>query len=266
MDDKEFSQLLQYLGLSWQGYRKVRKGVKKRIGRHMQSLGCRSMREYLAELERNAEIRNQCDLAMTVPISRFFRDQILWECLRSRILPGWTAAGVSRVRAWSAGCARGEEVYSLKILWEQISRSTALLPVLELTASDLNPHHLEKAVAGVYSSSSLREVPEATMSEWFEKESSGRRFRVKPALRAGIVWLRHDLFSGPPGSGFDLILARNNLLTYYHSSRTRAALEAIAEALSVGGYLIIGSHEKLPDHPPLLHPVPCLSYVFRKTA
>ena len=68
MNDEEFAQLLDFLGLSWQGYRKVRKGVKKRVCRHMQSLGCRSMRAYLEQLERSARDKSQCELAVSVPI------------------------------------------------------------------------------------------------------------------------------------------------------------------------------------------------------
>jgi len=87
MDDKEFHQLLEFLGLSRQGYRKVRKGVKKRVGRHMQQLDCRNMREYLDQLEQSEDVRNQCARLMSVSISRFFRDKRLWQVLESRILP-----------------------------------------------------------------------------------------------------------------------------------------------------------------------------------
>jgi len=85
-------------------------------------------------------------------------------------------------------------------------------------------------------------------------------------VKAGITWQRQDFFSAPPGSGFDLILARNNLLTYYQSSRIRALLEDIVKALSDGGYLIIGSREKLPFQPSALRPCPILPFAFKRTA
>ena len=266
MDDKEFSQLLQYLGLSWQGYRKVRKGVKKRVSRRMQSLGCGSMLDYLQALEQHTETRAQCELATTVPISRFFRDRILWKALESHLLPELISAGRDRIRLWSAGCACGEEVYSLKILWEEMRRSTCALPILDITATDLNPLHLERAEAGVYSSSSLREVSEERRSTWFEAEPVGRRFRLRAELRDGIAWRRHDFFSDSPGSGFDLILARNNLLTYYERSRIHAPLEAIGKALAVGGYLIIGSREKMPYSSTLLQACRILPFAFKRAA
>jgi len=128
----------------------------------MQSLGCRSLQQYLVQLEQKAEARSQCQLALAVPISRFFRDRRLWDALENRILPELIETGRSSIRVWSAGCACGEEVYSLKILWEQMSRSTGTLPLLDITATDLHPTHVERAAAAVYPLSSLKEVPETT--------------------------------------------------------------------------------------------------------
>ncbi len=266
MNDKEFTQLLEFLGLSRQGYRKVRRGVKKRVGRHMQGLGCRSMREYLGRLAQSAEAMRRCELAVTVPISRFFRDRRLWETLEDRTLPELIAAGAGSVKVWSAGCAGGEEVYSLKILWERMARSIGALPVLEMTATDLNPLHLERAQAAVYPPSSLREVPEAVRSTCFEAMPGGRRFRVRPDLREGIAWLRHDFLTAPPATGFHLVLARNNLLTYYRKSRVSPALAEIVKAIAAGGYLVVGARENLPCPPPTLKLCPSLPYVFRKAA
>ena len=81
MDDDQFRLLLDYLGYSWRGYRRVRKGVKKRIRRHMQQLGCRHIPSYLNMLTLQAETRQECEMLMTVPISRFFRDRHIWQML-----------------------------------------------------------------------------------------------------------------------------------------------------------------------------------------
>lgn len=113
MDDQQFRQLLKYFGLSWRGYRKVRKGVKKRIRRHMNVLGCHDISAYLLELDRSDKLRHECELLMTVSISRFFRDGKLWEVLQTGILPGLIEKSVEKMRVWSAGCASGEEVYSI---------------------------------------------------------------------------------------------------------------------------------------------------------
>ncbi len=80
----------------------------------MHSLGCHDISAYLLELDRSDKLRHECELLMTVSISRFFRDRKLWEVLEAEILPGLIEKRVKKIRVWSAGCASGEEVYSLK--------------------------------------------------------------------------------------------------------------------------------------------------------
>ena len=87
MDDDQFRILLEYLKYSWSGYRKVRKGVKKRIARHMNQLQCVNISDYVKLLDIHPDIRKECELQMTVSISRFFRDRRLWELLQHRWLP-----------------------------------------------------------------------------------------------------------------------------------------------------------------------------------
>jgi chemotaxis methyl-accepting protein methylase len=77
MDDASFHQILDHFNLSRKGYRKVRKGVKKRLSQHMQKLGCVSVGEYMATVSRAPDIENECRMHLTVSISRFFRDNLL---------------------------------------------------------------------------------------------------------------------------------------------------------------------------------------------
>ena len=116
MNDESFAKLLEYFNLSWSGYRKVRKGVKKRIVRHMQSVGVTGIQAYLSLLDRDREIKKHCEKLMTVSISRFFRDKHLWQALEREIMPGLfsTMPDSEPFRVWSCGCARGEEAYSFK--------------------------------------------------------------------------------------------------------------------------------------------------------
>jgi chemotaxis protein methyltransferase CheR len=107
MNDHQFSQLLDWYGLSWSGYRKVRKGVKKRTGRHMQQLGYRRMEEYLLALENYPALRTQTQCLLTVCISRFFRDVGLWQFLEKHALPRIITKSSDTIKVWSAGCAAG---------------------------------------------------------------------------------------------------------------------------------------------------------------
>jgi chemotaxis methyl-accepting protein methylase len=202
---------------------------------------------------------------MTVSISRFFRDQRLWEVLQEEILPGLIERHREKIRVWSAGCASGEEVYSIRILWDNLGESMAHMPELEITATDMNPMYLERARAGIYASSSLKEVPEKFKSVYFQKTADSKRYSVDSELKRGIIWKTHHLLSDPPGSQFDLIFLRNNLLTYYQDESKKSGLEKVTNCLASEGFLIIGSHERLPHEAPALLPFGSLSYVFTKT-
>ncbi len=264
MDDQQFRLLLQFLGLSWDGYRKVRKGVKKRIHRHMLELNCRHMTGYLTELEKRAEARKKCELLMTVSISRFFRDRGLWQLLRDEIIPGLMEKQEETITAWSAGCASGEEAYSLKILWEEMATPHTGPPELALWATDMNPDYLDRARKGVYPPSSLKEMPEEYISKYFEKKGGGRQYWIKEPLKRGIQWRRHNLLRETPHSRFHIIFLRNNLLTYYQKDIIQPALKRILTCLEPGGFLIIGSHETLPFKLPGLHFLQNSSYIFQR--
>lgn len=262
MDDLQFCQILDRFGFSWSGFRKVRKGVKKRLAHHMQETGCRNIGEYLEALERNQEVRLQFECLMTVSISRFFRDRGLWKTFQEEILPILAKAG-QFVRVWSAGCASGEEVYSFKILWEGLRKTFAPLPVLSILGTDLCPPYLERARAAVYPPSSMKEVPDAIRSAFFESMAGGK-YALKPWIKEGVEWRVHDLLSGPPGTAFDLAFLRNNLLTYYKDEVKIPALKKVVDSLAPGGFLIIGSHERMPIEPPNLKPWRDSGDIFQK--
>ena len=266
MDDHHFRQLLQHLGLSWPGYRKVRKGVKKRIHRHMQTLGCRNISSYLLELDKSDKEKYECERLMTVSISRFFRDRKLWEELEKEILPGLIEKQGRKIEAWSAGCGCGEEVYSLKMVWGSVMRSTGQMADLGITATDMNPKYLERARIGVYGRSSLKEVPERYLAAYFERKAGSTLFSVRDSQKKGIAWQRHNLLLDPPGACFHLVFLRNNLLTYYQEEIERPAFRRVTDCLLEGGFLIIGSHEKLPFVTDDLRVSGSLPYVFQRYA
>ena len=212
----------------------------------MQEHNCPSMRAYLDLIVQNETVRRECELQLTVSISRFFRDRQLWVGLENDIIPAILRRHPQRLRVWSAGCARGEEVYSLKIVWHRLSQADVRLPVLEITGTDKHPDYIEKARAGVYRLSSLKEVPPEMRETYFDIRKSGHRFDIKAFMKAAIDWKVQDIFADPPGHGFNIVLLRNNLLTYYKDHLKEKGLSSVIKALSPGGWLIIGSHEKMP--------------------
>ena len=246
MDDDQFRRLLEYLDYSWPGYRKVRKGVKKRIRRHMQQLCCRDIPAYLTVLDRQPDRRRECELLMTVSISRFFRDRRLWEMLENRWLPEIIDSNPLRMKVWSAGCGCGQEPYSFKIVWEHIKKHIESLPQLEVLATDRHPRYLEHAQSGIYNLSSLKELGAEDRAVFFESHRGARRFRIKDTLKNDVHWKIHHLLADPPGVDFNVIFLRNSVLTYYRHEAQKKVVLNILNSLAPGGLFIIGCHETLP--------------------
>jgi len=218
----------------------------------------------LSPLEKNPELRKQVEQFMAVSISRFFRDRYLWHILENHVLPMLLAGNPENIKVWSAGCACGEETYSFKIIWDVLQNRLARAPELEFWATDLNPEFLEKARSGIYSLSSLKELPAEFRSKYFNPVQ-GNLFAVADWVKEGILWRTHNIVSdGPPLADFQIIFLRNNLLTYYRDELIKPALRRVIDTLSPEGFLIIGSHEKLPEGYPELRPFPHHKSIFQR--
>ncbi|MBC2742376.1 MAG: hypothetical protein HGJ93_04815 [Desulfosarcina sp.] len=203
------------------------------------------MDEYLHALTAFPEHRRRCQLLMAVSISRFMRDLSLWLELQQTFLPELADLFPETLNVWSAGCACGEEVYSFKMIWHLFMQKHADAPKLKVLATDINPENLEKAVAGVYPLSSLKEVPEHMRREYFTPLKGGRRYRVRAMLKEEILWEQRHLLEALPQKKFHIIFLRNNLLTYYRSELKEKAMGAIAGLLACRGLLIIGVRENM---------------------
>ncbi len=207
------------------------------------------MGDYLILLEEKPEVAHEARKLLTVPISRFFRDQRLWEVVESSVIPELMReieiTGPGPVRVWSAGCACGEEVFSLKILWDEFEKKFLKASPLEIWASDTNPEVLEKGRVGIYEKTGLRNLSPATVQNYFVPVANG--FRIQEGLRGEIHWIEHDFISeSAPCKNFDMIFLRNNLLTYYEPPTKMRALIQVLTALRCGGFLIIGNNEEIP--------------------
>ena len=266
MDDNSFRQLLTRLGLSWRGYAKVRKGVKKRIGRHMRELALPAMDDYLRALS-DPEILKKVERLMSVSISHFFRDQYLWRTLEEEIIPGIIAGGGEKIHAWSAGCALGQEAYSLAIKWDLLKKKRPTLPELRILATDINPDYIGKAMAGVYGRSSLKGLSDEIKSFYFHPCEDRENYCVADYLKKYIAWEVHDLMKElPPAERFQIIFLRNSLFTYYRREFISSVFRNVLDSLDDGGFFIIGSHERLPSYAHTLSPFKGSSYIFQKTS
>jgi chemotaxis protein methyltransferase CheR len=240
---------LPRLRLHWPGFRRVRRQVRRRLMRRMRELGIRDAASYRARLEADPAEWRRLDAMCRISISRCCRDRGLFEALEERVLPSLAerarAGGRSELRAWSAGCASGEEPYSLAILWRYALATRHPDVRLSIVATDADPRLLERARRGCYRASSLREVPPLVRSEAFERR--GGLHCIRRELAEGVELACQDLCEEQPAGLFDLVLCRNVAFTYFAPDLQREALARILAHLRRGGALAIGSHESLPD-------------------
>lgn len=259
-------RLLEYFNLSWNGYRKVRKGVKKRIARHINALNLSGIDEYLELVEKDEDIRNICLCHLSVSISRFYRDRNLWNGLENKILPVLIDRFSEEpdFKVWSCGCARGEEAYSFLMMWESMKGVRKEMPGLEMYATDMNPTYIEMAMEGIYEFRSLKELPESFIEKYFSKLPGGKKYKLHSHLKEMVTFKKQNFIREyPPSEQFHLVFARNNILTYYNDPEKTNGFLKITNALKEGGALITGSHEKIPDNIFCLrrcHNLPCLHF------
>ncbi|HKY36208.1 MAG TPA: protein-glutamate O-methyltransferase CheR [Polyangiaceae bacterium] len=183
---------------------------------------------------------------LTVGETYFFRHGDQFQALREVALPERQAARAAsrHLRLLSAGCASGEEAYSLAILVREMGIEPAFR--VGIQGVDLNPEALEKAARGVYSPWALRETPPELRQRWFQGE--GREYRLAPAVREAVRFEEHNLIdpstSVVGGGSFDIIFCRN-VLMYFAHEHAAAVVAQLAAALAPGGFLFLGHAETL---------------------
>lgn len=267
MDCTGFLQwVLPLLRLRWEGYRKVRRQVCRRLARRMEGLGLPGFSAYKAYLEGNPGEWPVLDSLCGITISRFYRDRREFDALRTRLLPFLAAAvlraGDIEVSCWSAGCSSGEEPYTLQMIWQMcvVPATGEDLP-LRIIATDVNEELLERARQGRYPVSSLRDLP-GQLREAFVPCDYG--WSISETFRNNVEFLQQDIRRGLPEGTFHLILCRNLAFTYFDADLQRQTLGRIMTRLKPGGFLVIGRRESLPDGVADIKQVSGTKAIFRK--
>jgi chemotaxis protein methyltransferase CheR len=267
--DKDCAAFLQWalpqIELRWPGFRKVRRQVCKRLKQRLRDLGLDNCSDYRVRLERDPSEWRILDECCHITISRFFRDRGVFEVVRQIVLPGIAARARSERRAalvWSAGCASGEEPYTVKILWDVEVASAFPGISLSIVASDVDQAMLARAREGCFEPTSLHELPPRLIEQAFDP--LGPRYCVKPEHREGIEFVDQDLRTEMPPHIFDLILCRYVAFTYFAEPLQHKVLAGLLERLRPQGHLVIGTHEKLPGNGPGLTALDHAPQIFEK--
>jgi len=253
MKDAEGVQFLQWclprLRLTWPGYRKVRRHVYKRIQRRLQFLGFSSLADYRSYLETHPEEWAILDSCCWIPISRFYRDQSVFQFLEQEVLPSLAQEACARgervLRCWSLGCAAGEEPYSLSLLWKLKIQTQFPTVRLIALATDIDDQSIARARRGCYPPSSLKDLPESWRTESFDQTAEG--FRIKPEFCESVNFLVQDIRKAAPEETFNLILCRYLAFTYFDEPLQSNTLRQLVKRMQIGSALVVGKNETLPN-------------------
>ena len=237
--------------------------LERRLARRMALRRADSLHDYLTLLQREPDEVRALYEDILIHVTSFFRDPEVFETLQSQILPAILADKPegAPVRVWVAGCATGEEVYSIAIaLLEVLGDSSH--PV-QLFGSDLSEPVIAKARAGLYPDAALRDVSEERRRRYFVKTDRG--YRINKTVRDQCVFVQHDLARDPPFSKLDVVSCRN-VLIYFDQALQKRIVPSFHYALNQPGYLLLGHSESISGFSQLFSVVDKASKIFARTA
>lgn len=263
--NREFEALLYYLkherGCDLTGYK--RSTLMRRFEHRMRSINIDSYDSYLHYLQSHSEEYQTLLEDVRINVTCFFRDSDAWSYLASDIIPRIIGNKQSDepIRVWSAGCASGEEIYSLLILLAENLGIDSCLQRVQCYATDADEGAIKQARQGTYSDREIAEISPDWVEKYFELTEQGYVFH--PKLRRLIIFAKHDLEKNAPISKIDLLLCRN-VLIYFHQEAQISILIRFHFALKQTGFLFLGKSETLVNRKQIFTPVHPLYKIYAK--
>ena len=248
-------------GFDFTGYK--RPTLMRRVRRRMDARALTSLGEYRDYLELEPDEFTRLFDSLLINVTGFFRDPPAWDALREMVLPELLSARSARrpLRAWSAGCATGEEAYTLAILLAEMMGIDDFVSRVKIYATDLDEDALTEARAGIYTERQVGEVEEELRKKYFEM--TGTKYAFRRDLRRQVIFGRNDLTRDAPISRVNLLVARNTLM-YFNAETQSNVIRKFHFALSDPGFLFLGKAEMLLNHHDQFEPVDLRKRLFRK--
>jgi len=234
--------------MRWEGFRKVRGQVCKRISRRIKKLGIENSTEYRDYLNVNKKEWKLLDGLCRVSISRFYRDKLVYLFLEQEVLPVLVQQSLDRdketLKVLCIGCSSGEEPYTVSLLWKFQMQSRFPGMEIDILASDADPCLVQRATVASYSYASIKNLPGEWRQEAFTRTDDD--YLLKPEYRRSVRFSLEDVRLNMPDEKFDLVFCRNLVFTYFDEVLQRKMLEQLRGVLRTNGVLVIGVREKLP--------------------
>jgi two-component system CheB/CheR fusion protein len=263
--DPNFEELLTYLkrsrGFDFTGYKRT--SLSRRIRKRMQAVNIERFSDYTDYLEVHPDEFAHLFNTILINVTDFFRDPPVWDYLATEIVPRVVAAKKNgdSIRIWSAGCASGQEAYTLAIAMAvgvDVFRER-----VKIYGTDIDLDALNQARQAVYAAREIEGIKPELLAKYFEK--SADRYSFRKELRRSVIFGRHDLFQDAPISRLDLLICRNTLM-YFNAESQGRILDRFHFAVAEGGYLLLGKGEMLLARNDSFVPVDLKRRVFTKVA
>ena len=231
----------------------------------MEEVGAGTYGDYIDFLEVHPEEFALLFNTILINVTGFFRDAPSWDYLTADILPKLIEARApdQPIRIWCAGCASGEEAYTVAILLAEALGAEEYAARVKIYATDVDEEALDHARSGVYSTKQVEAVPAELRNRYFDRLD--QRYAFRKDLRRTAIFGRNDLVQDAPISRVDLLMCRNTLM-YFNAETQERILRRFNFALNNDGYLFLGKSEMLIDHYDLFVPVSMRRRVFTKVA
>jgi two-component system CheB/CheR fusion protein len=232
--------LLKYSGNDFKHYKRAT--VLRRIERRLQVNGLPDLPTYRDYLQEHSEETRPLLQDMLISVTNFFRDRDAFEALEREVLPILleNRSPDDAIRVWVAGCATGEEAYSISMLLSERADGKLSAPEIQVFATDIDENAISVGRAAIYPKAIATDVSPVRLRQFFTQEKD--QFRVAKSLREKVLFARHNLLRDPPFSRLDLISCRNLLIYLDREAQTRI-LEMFRFALKPGGFLFLGQSE-----------------------
>ncbi|HAZ43442.1 MAG TPA: chemotaxis protein CheR [Cyanobacteria bacterium UBA11371] len=262
----EFEALLDYLdrsrGCDLTGYKRTT--LMRRFRGRMQDIKIDNYQSYLQYLQHHPDEYQYLLNEVLINVTSFFRDRDAWDYLAAEIVPKIIANKQPHepIRVWSAGCAAGQEIYSLLILLAEALGIESCLKRVQCYATDADEAALQQARKATYSDLEIASIPPHLLEKYFEQTEQGYVFH--PTLHSTIIFGHHDLAQDAPMSKIDLLACRN-VLMYFNPETQASILVRFHFALKNTGFLFLGKSETLINRRPIFTPINLKHRVYTKS-
>ncbi|MBT8295161.1 MAG: PAS domain-containing protein, partial [Gramella sp.] len=248
-EEKELNKILNYIdekaGLDFREYKYAT--LARRVARRVNICKCKNLGEYyeyLTSAEEEVEILYR---EFLIGVTKFFRDDKVWEKLRKDVFPKMIAEKIdgAPLNVWDVACSTGEEAYSFAMCLHEEMENQGKNLEIKIFATDISQPHLDIGSKGIYPESIVADISKDLLLKYFLSKTNG--YQVSEKIRRSVIFSRHNIIKNPPFSNMDMVVCRN-LLIYFQNSIQRKAMNMLHYALKKEGILVLGTSESVQSH------------------